>query len=55
MCYFMKTCNFTREQNLHRVLEFSQSQWLKPYFNSTHKKEKKQKKRMTRMEKRRTN
>ena len=45
-----------KTKNTHRVLEFNQSQWLKPYVEfNIHKKEKKQKKMETKMEKRCTN
>ena len=35
-------------KKIHRVLEFNQSQWLKPYDYLIHKKEQKQKKRRQR-------
>ena len=42
-------------KKIHRVLEFNQSQWLKPYDYLIHKKEQKQKKMETKMEMRCTN
>ena len=45
-----------KTKNTHRVLEFNQSQWLKPYVEfNMQKKETKQKKMETKMEKRCTN
>ena len=38
MCFIMKTCKFTwgedykKKQKKHHVLEFNQSQWLRPYI-----------------------
>ena len=39
----MRTCNFTKisieDKKIHRVLEFNQSQWPRPYVElNTHKK-----------------